>query len=165
MSEAWQDNPRSIFQTLPMKPNIETFSHPRELNLLLYVSSAINLMGKDHLVDILRTSRRNNRKRGITGMLLYVEGNFMQVLEGPKAEVLALKKTIGNDARHHGMTEILNLPAEERLFDNWSMGFRRLDRESLEETGVTRFLQGNQPAQAQDPSALRILKTFRESMR
>ncbi|WP_022728487.1 BLUF domain-containing protein [Fodinicurvata sediminis] len=165
MKEARQDNPRSIFQTLSMKSNIETPSQPCELTLLLYVSSANNLMGEDHLVDILRTSRRNNRKRGITGMLLYVEGNFMQVLEGPKAEVSALKKTIGNDTRHHGMTEILNLPAEKRLFDNWSMGFRRLDRENLEETGVTRFLQGNQPVHAQDPTALRILKTFRESMR
>jgi hypothetical protein len=32
-------------------------------------------------------SRENNAKRGVTGMLLYKEGNFIQVLEGDEREV------------------------------------------------------------------------------
>lgn len=47
---------------------------------LIYTSSAVELFREDELVELLKTSRDNNRRRGITGMLLYNDGNFLQVL-------------------------------------------------------------------------------------
>ena len=53
---------------------------------LIYVSSAIKLMHDDELLLLLEKARENNSRLGITGMLLYKEGNFMQMLEGGKED-------------------------------------------------------------------------------
>ncbi|MGM0559824.1 MAG: BLUF domain-containing protein [Pseudomonadota bacterium] len=135
------------------------------LHLILYVSSAPHLVDEDSLLEILKTSRRNNLERAITGILLYVEGNYMQVLEGPREAVLDLKETIYRDPRHHTVIEILNLPVGERIFAEWSMGFRRADRTELDDSGMNRFLQTRPSVEKTDPSALRILKSFGNSMR
>lgn len=134
-------------------------------HLLLYVSCAPHLVSEDSLLEILETSRRNNLERAITGMLLYVEGNFMQVLEGPRAAVLDIKETIERDPRHHTVIEILNLPISERIFAEWSMGFRRADRAELDDSGMNRFLEARPSVEETDPSALRILKNFGSSLR
>ncbi|HSM42684.1 MAG TPA: BLUF domain-containing protein, partial [Afifellaceae bacterium] len=55
---------------------------------LVYVSAAHHLMGDDELTEILETSRARNAAAGITGMLLYKDGSFMQLLEGAKTNVL-----------------------------------------------------------------------------
>lgn len=144
---------------------LEGEAEGNSLHLLLYVSGAPHLVDEQTLLKILETSRRNNSKRDITGMLLYVEGNFMQVLEGPRAAVLDLKETIDRDTRHHTVIEILNLSVSERIFADWSMGFRRADRTDLDESGMTRFLEARQSVEETDPSALRILKSFSSSMR
>jgi len=51
---------------------------------LVYVSSATELFSDTQLENLLLRSRQNNSTLGITGMLLYKDGNFMQCLEGPK---------------------------------------------------------------------------------
>ena len=49
---------------------------------IIYISSAAKKMDDDDLLDILKTSRENNKKNDISGMLLYDNGSFIQVLEG-----------------------------------------------------------------------------------
>lgn len=46
---------------------------------LVYLSSAVELFREEELKDLLATSRLNNEKLHVTGMLLYHEGNFIQV--------------------------------------------------------------------------------------
>lgn len=66
---------------------------------LVYVSSAVKLFSSAELQQLLRGARENNSSRDITGMLLYKDGNFMQVLEGEKEPVLALRDRISRDPR------------------------------------------------------------------
>ena len=61
----------------------------------------------------------------ITGFLLYEQGNFMQVLEGPEADVNHLVDTIRVDTRHKGMIILWSRAIPEREFPSWCMGFRR----------------------------------------
>jgi hypothetical protein len=61
---------------------------------------------------------------GITGMLLYVEGGFMQVLEGEDEAVAAVYARICNDKRHWNTQVLLDRHAP-RAFRDWSMGFER----------------------------------------
>ena len=61
---------------------------------LIYVSTAVRLLNKDELVEILNVSREKNARLNITGLLLYKDGNFMQLLEGRKEDVLALYDVI-----------------------------------------------------------------------
>ena len=93
---------------------------------LVYASSAVRLFTPEELTDLLAVSRVNNARAGITGMLLYKGGNFLQVLEGDEQPVEALHAKILRDPRHKGVITLLRGPLEERAFPGWSMGFRDL---------------------------------------
>jgi hypothetical protein len=108
---------------------------------LVYVSSAVKLFSKSALVDLLNQSREKNYRLAITGMLLYKDGNFMQVLEGDETAVRGLHATIARDPRHRGVTTILEGPLADRSFPDWSMGFRDLNSpEVLQLPGFNEFL-------------------------
>ncbi|MDX1995266.1 MAG: BLUF domain-containing protein [bacterium] len=140
---------------------------------LLYVSSAVHGITQDDILDILRASRRNNNPLGITGLLLYKGGNFIQLLEGPEDAVLKLHQKIATDPRHHAMRTLLSGKTEERLFGEWAMGFSNVDtiREKLSQEdldGLSSFLQ--QPFDADEfintpHRALRFLLNFKDLMR
>ena len=57
---------------------------------IVYVSSATRLFAAEDLVALLQAARDYNARIGITGMLLYKAGNFLQVIEGDAAAVNAL---------------------------------------------------------------------------
>ena len=59
----------------------------QQLVSLIYVSSGVRVLTDAEIFEILTQSRRNNERCGITGLLLYRDGNLMQVLEGPGAAV------------------------------------------------------------------------------
>lgn len=133
---------------------------------LVYVSSAQELLTDEQILDILHVSRRNNERDGITGLLLYKGGNFIQALEGPAERVEALLERIEHDPRHKGMELLIREQHPERSFPNWSMGFYNLDMLSDEERlHASDFLDvGSLPAALQaDRRRVRILlETFRK---
>jgi hypothetical protein len=97
---------------------------------LVYVSSALELMTDQALLELLEKSWKNNGRRGISGVLLYFEGSFLQVLEGEETEVEALFSRIAADRRHTGVLRLYSEYAEVREFPDWSMGFRKLGKDS-----------------------------------
>jgi len=100
---------------------------------LVYVSSATELFTREALEILLVTCRARNAARGVTGMLAYHDGNFMQALEGSRDRVEALTKRIEQDPRHRGMLTLLQGPIEQRQFGEWSMAFRHLGDAPLPE--------------------------------
>ena len=136
---------------------------------LVYVSSATKLFSEPELVNLLEKARENNLRSGITGMLLYSNGNFIQVIEGEKLPVLALHEKIQTDPRHTNILTLLQRPITERMFDNWSMGFRNLDLITEEiMPGFNSFLQETLRPEMLSQNAERVYKlllTFRETMR
>ena len=70
---------------------------------IAYVSSAATEFTKPQLRAILERSRERNLRLGITGLLLYRNGNFMQVMEGDEATVRELYRLVCNDPRHNGI--------------------------------------------------------------
>ena len=135
---------------------------------LVYVSSAVRPFSRPDLEDLLATSRDNNARAGITGMLLYKDGNFMQVLEGDEAAVRAVYDKIGADSRHGGEIVLREGFTEERQFPDWSMGFRDLHSpEARAIPGYSEFL--NTPLTgrefSEDPTrAQKLLLTFKKTM-
>ena len=136
---------------------------------LVYVSSASRALGEEDFGQLLTAARANNESSGITGLLLYNEGNFMQALEGPDEAVNSTFDRIRRDARHHGVLLLLKEQITERRFPKWSMsiknvhGLNEAQRAQLDpflSTGFTdeKFLK--------DPSsATRLLIAFRDAMR
>jgi hypothetical protein len=93
---------------------------------LLYLSGSTVPFAEKDLRDLLAKSRENNSKLGISGMLLFKGGNFLQVLEGKKETVVALYEKIARDPRHHQITTLLEETSTKRNFPDWSMGFHDL---------------------------------------
>jgi hypothetical protein len=91
----------------------------------MYQCQEAEPLGEAQITEILEVSRRNNEQRGITGMLLYREGRFLQVLEGEREPVLELIKTIRRDPRQKAFT-VLYESEWPRLFGGWFMDFRKL---------------------------------------
>jgi hypothetical protein len=135
---------------------------------LIYVSSAVKPFSPSELVDILARSHANNTGLGITGMLLYKDGNVMQVLEGDEQAVRSLYARIERDPRHRGLLTLTQGQIAERQFESWSMGFRDLQAADARATpGYSEFL--NSPLTgaefAGDPSrSQRLLMTFKNKM-
>lgn len=90
---------------------------------LVYISAESGPMTDVDLEQILTAARRNNRVIGVTGMLLYDEGSFIQALEGDEDTVEALFERIEMDPRHHDANVLMRGCAEQRDFPDWSMGF------------------------------------------
>ena len=72
---------------------------------------------------ILANSRHNNGIDGISGMLWCDGTRFAQVLEGPLESVDQAMSRIGVDSRHHDIAILIDEPADERLFADWSMAY------------------------------------------
>jgi hypothetical protein len=125
---------------------------------LVYVSSATQLFSDEDLKALLAQSRDKNKRLGITGLLLYKDGNFMQVLEGAEDAVLATYASIQADTRHHGILELIRQPVQEREFASWSMGFKNLKDVNLNEPLTSTAFQAD-PSRAQ-----KLLRMFRTKM-
>ena len=98
---------------------------------LVYVSTMIeNDMAE--FPAILESAVRNNRRRNITGMLLYSEGGVLQVLEGEKDAVLETFLEIQQDPRHYSIIVLLEEDIAARQFPSWSMGFRHLTENDMQ---------------------------------
>lgn len=93
---------------------------------LVYVSSATQPLRDAELARILESSVRHNRTQGITGMLLYLEGTFMQVLEGEDAAINETFERICEDDRHHDVFLLQQVSVAEREFSRWHMSFCHL---------------------------------------
>jgi hypothetical protein len=89
---------------------------------LMYASRAVPAVDQEELIAILKKSKANNPKAGITGVLCFSEGIFIQVLEGGRSAVNQLYNRIVTDTRHTS-AELLNYEEiSERRFAGWSMG-------------------------------------------
>ena len=100
-----------------------TMTSAPQLRRLIYISSAIGNVGQVELDQILGRSRTNNMARGLTGILLFHDGCFFQVLEGEAAAIEHAFDTLSRDTRHGGVIVLESRIIAERGFPQWSMGY------------------------------------------
>lgn len=90
---------------------------------MIYTSEAKSKFSPAELQELLLIARRNNDRDAITGMLLYEDGTFLQVLEGENDVVEATYQRIAADKRHHKIMLIARFEVDHRSFHDWEMGF------------------------------------------
>ena len=95
---------------------------------LMYASRAADSVDQDALASILKKSKANNPGIGVTGVLCFSGGIFLQVLEGGRSPVSALYNRIASDPRHHDVVLLSYEEIGERNFAGWSMGQVNLNR-------------------------------------
>jgi hypothetical protein len=88
---------------------------------LLYASRAVD-PSPDAIEAILAQSRQHNPISGITGILCYGGGIFLQAIEGGRMQVSELFGHIQRDARHKDVALLHYEEIFERRFGGWSMG-------------------------------------------
>ena len=101
---------------------------------IIYMSTANYLFPKDELEELLEKSINNNSKSNITGLLITKGKTFLQCLEGNKKDVRELYERIKKDDRHHGVLDLIEEKCDEKLFPDWSMGFKSIENLSVIES-------------------------------
>jgi hypothetical protein len=95
-------------------------TNDNKIKHVIYISRPTHF---DHYVleKILKASRSNNPKIGVTGNLIYHSDLFLQILEGPQIAVDKLYDTILADNRHDDIVKLRDSPFNRRLFSSWAM--------------------------------------------
>lgn len=108
---------------------------------MVYISSITFRLSDRDIANIVRASQVNNEQLGITGMLLYNNGSFMQLIEGEDEKVEGLFDKIRRDNRHKDVTLLIKENITHKNFDKWLMGYRNLDAlKKLEPELLTPFM-------------------------
>ena len=89
---------------------------------LLYVSRAAQPESPDIIQAILASARQHNLNNGITGILCYGGGVFVQAIEGGRSAVNRLYRQIIEDSRHQDVELLHYQEISERRFGGWTMG-------------------------------------------
>ena len=112
------------------------------MKTIMYVSQVSTLpRGKNVPVDlpeIYQIARRNNSKLGVTGVLSYSNGHYLQVIEGDAEQVDQLFGTIKSDSRHTNVIKLIEVSISQRCFPKWSM---RLVVSVSRDKGFRKFIQ------------------------
>ncbi|WP_232224010.1 BLUF domain-containing protein [Gillisia sp. CAL575] len=95
-----------------MKPRIMRYA-------IVYVSTASNNLKDEEIQNILSSSNTWNNKNDITGLLLFSEGNFFQIIEGEKKTITELFETIQEDDRHHNIMQIFGKDIHKDAYDGY----------------------------------------------
>ena len=92
----------------------------------IYCSSPNTENVQDDLSSILMKSQHNNKRMDITGILLFSQDYFVQLLEGEKHEIFRLYETIMKDPRHSNPTILFQNYTDQRLLPHWSLALAPL---------------------------------------
>jgi hypothetical protein len=138
-----------------------------QLNLVhcVYCSASTKIpLSPTELESLLEECRRSNSKADVTGILLYQNGSFFQVLEGEHAQVESLFKKIGLDKRHHQTKKIIFESIATRSFAAWTMGFPKITSKELATIpGLSDFFHhGTSYVELGEGRAKSLLAAFKE---
>ena len=140
------------------------------MHRLIYTSTASRLLPKDELHKLMNSARRSNADNRITGLLIYHDGCFLQVLEGEKDAVESCFRHIRKDGRHTNFIELASEATTHRLFSAWWMAFREFSelgafqrKQFVELTGLARSV--NAAPMVDDLKVNAIVLAFLSSFR
>lgn len=131
------------------------------MKYLIYLSTSVQLLNDQEIHALLEKARTRNAENNITGVLLYHEGNFIQLLEGAPEEVDGTYERISKDPSHKNLIVIAEGDLDHRNFGSWTMGFQKAsakefaDVEASSDPGKLQNVEGSD-----SHPALAMLKTF-----
>ena len=132
------------------------------MHQVVYSSAAVVPFTEAELTELLARARLNNDRLGVSGMLLYHEGSFLQVLEGDAAVLEGLFTTISADKRHHRIIALLRREVDERHFGGWKMGFASMKNLPANLPGYSDNLRLRGDRAESAHAAVRLMAAFRD---
>lgn len=127
------------------------------------VSTKANFTASD-LSKLLDDCREKNAKVEVTGMLLFRDNTFFQILEGDRTVIDAIFEKLTIDNRHTRVTKIIVEPIEERSFAEWTMGYSKITTKELAEIPSLNdfFTKGMSYLELGEGRAKTLLGAFKE---
>lgn len=101
------------------------------MHRIIYTSQASQPFSEVQLTALLTYARHANAERRVTGVLVYGDGQFVQVLEGEREVIAALYAKISQDPRHASVFKLTDEAITQRHFAGWAMGFRAVSAAEL----------------------------------
>ncbi len=132
---------------------------------IIYLSTVNGYLDEKQLDKLLVEAKQSNLKNHITGILLHIDGDFIQVLEGEEDKVTALFDRISTDNRHKGIICVIKDTIQKRQFENWSMGFKSTNYQEINKIKGLNNFNHSQLFSADETIALTFLTTFIKSHR
>jgi hypothetical protein len=124
MDAALDEAEDHLFELIDTLPEHEAQIEPgAPLHAIVYLSRARGPTTIEQLQHLLWRARARNRDQQVSGMLLYVDGTFLQYLEGPAAQVQLIYRVIRKDPLHTGVTTFIHQKIDSRVFSDWHMAF------------------------------------------
>jgi hypothetical protein len=100
------------------------------IKTICYISDSIEYESLDKLKRLYLKAKANNQVHNVTGVLIYKNQNFLQVLEGEETIVDATFNRIKSDSRHKNIFKVINTNIDERIFEDYNFGFTIIDNKS-----------------------------------
>jgi hypothetical protein len=130
---------------------------PKDLVELSYLSEAVSDMSFLGLMRLLESARAFNQKNGVTGILLYDNQQFGQIIEGERINVMKAWKRIQGDGRHHRVELLEIREITERSFSEWLLRFYGGETLSRDYPALTEMVAG------MDKHSLALMNKMRNS--
>lgn len=102
-----------------------------QIRQLIYRSEKASNLPESEIQFMLQKFKEPNTIHEITGVLFYIDGYFIQCIEGTEANVEQLLSNITHDDRNTGLTVLNDITLPERRFPTWWMGFKNMSTNEL----------------------------------
>ena len=103
------------------------------LKFVSYMSAQSRVMSRESIEDFLFQVREKNKQLMITGVLLVIQGKFVQYIEGPAQEIDKVYESISKDKRHKDLILLDSGDLSERQFKDWSMAYKEVQDKHIKE--------------------------------
>ncbi|MFX4228526.1 MAG: BLUF domain-containing protein [Porticoccaceae bacterium] len=102
-----------------------------QIRQVIYRSKKASGFPESEIQSMFQNFKTPNTTYEITGILFYIDGNFIQCLEGSEANIEQLLSNIIHDPRNTALTILSDSMVKGRRFPTWWMGFRNMSANEL----------------------------------
>ena len=128
---------------------------------IIYASIASREISSEEIRELLNVARKNNASVNVGGLLVFHEGCFLQVLEGPRVAVEAIFKYVKTDPRHEKVKLLLRSEIDEKQFSEWSMAYIDTDGRNGGIEGYIDYLDQLEKEMGSEGTAFKVLRQFK----
>lgn len=132
------------------------------------MSSQSQVLRNQDIESMLFQIREKNKRLAITGVLLLIQGKFVQYIEGKSAEIDKVYDSIKHDPRHNELLLLDSGKIEKRQFKDWSMAYKKVGDEEIKAIVGHTSLNLDElfllPSQEKNHPVLKVLYNFTHSL-
>jgi len=124
----------------------------------LYISQPAKHVNFNTVQKISTVSYRNNRKRNLSGALIYDHRHFIQYVEGEWSVIAALREKIQLNTNHYEILTVTFGEIFQRRFKNWTMSYIGYDK--YQQIIPALAMEGFNPYIMEEERLLEIIKAI-----